>query len=174
VTDAPPLRIARIDRLHGLRGEVAAQILTDYPERFARLSRVRVGRTAAAAPRRLEGSRLHKGKVLLKLEGVDGVEAATELIGCDVWVEAAEAVALPAGTYYHRDLMGLEVFERTGGRLGPVAGILRTGGTDVLVVATEAGEVLVPAARSICVEVDLARHRILVELPAGLRELNAD
>ena len=168
-----PFRIAHIDSTHGLRGEVSAVILTDFPERFAELDEVRVGTSNDVEPRRLQGWRLHRRKVLLKIEGCDGIEAAQSLIGCDVWIDAAAAIELPEGSYYHQDLIGLEVRDLVGRKIGQVEDILLTGGTDVLRVDSGGEEVLIPAARSICVEVNVEGGFLIVDPPEGLLEVNA-
>jgi 16S rRNA processing protein RimM len=168
-----PLRVARIDATHGLRGEVSARPLTDFPDRFGDLGEVAVGRQPGGRRLRLEAWRPHRGKVLLKFAGVDDVGAARGLRGCDVWVDGADAVRLPPGTYYHRDLIGLQVRVRDGRAVGRVRDVLVTGGTDVLVVAAGEREILVPAARSICVEIDPAAGSLVIDPPEGLLDLNA-
>ena len=101
------LRVARIDSIHGLRGEVSARILTDFPERLLARSEVRVGREASGAKSmQVVGARPHRGKVLLRLAGVEGVDAARGLVGSDVWIDESEAAVLPQDAYYHRDLLG--------------------------------------------------------------------
>ncbi len=167
------VRVAHIDATHGIRGEVSAQILTDFPERFAALRTVQVGREAGGTTQRLEAWRLHKGKVLLKFEGFNALDTARSLVGADVWIDEASALELPSDVFYHADLIGLAVEDRTGRRLGVIRDILLTGGTDVLVVKTETGEILIPAARSICVEIDLEAGTVLIDPPAGLLEVNA-
>jgi 16S rRNA processing protein RimM len=166
-----PFRVASIDTTHGLRGEVSARLTTDFPDRFGALTRVHVGKSPEGDVMELESWRPHKGKVLLKLRGIDDVEAARGLVGSSVWVEAADAVPLPEDTYFHRDLVGLEVRTTAGRPLGTVSGVLVTGGVDVLQVADGDREILVPAARSICVDVDLASGVLVIEPPEGLLDL---
>jgi 16S rRNA processing protein RimM len=166
------LRVAHIDTTHGRRGEVSAVLLTDFPERFGSLEEVRVGRDADGPTCRLEGWRLHRGKVLLKLEGCDDMNAAGSLVGSDVWIDAADAVALPADSYFHGDLIGLEARDRAGTVLGTVRAILPTGGADVLVVESAGRELLIPAARSIWVEVRPEDGVLIVDPPDGLLEIN--
>ena len=166
-----PFCVASIDTTHGLRGEVSAQLLTDFPERFGNLTTVHVGRDGNAPRVRLEGWRLHRGKVLLKLEGVDDIDAARSLVGDQVWVDEDEAIELPEDTYFHRDLIGLEVRTPSGDVLGKVAEILVTGGTDVLVIRDGDRELMIPAARSICVEVDPEGGVLKVDPPEGLLEI---
>lgn len=170
------VQIAHIDTTHGLRGELSAALCTDFPERFDRLELVELGRSAD--PERwksyqLQGWKLHRGKILLKLEGIEDCDAARALVGCSVWVRREDAVGLPADTYFHQDLLGLTVRDRGGRVIGRVHDILVTGGTDVLVVQAEEGEILIPAARSICVEVDLKAGEVVVDPPEGLLEINA-
>ena len=173
MSERPPFCVAHIDTTHGLRGEVSARLLTDFPDRFADLSTVRVGRNGDQRRLCLEGWRLHRGKVLLKMEGIDDIDAARALVGQDVWVDAEEAIRLPPDMYFHRDLIGMQVRNRNGDVLGKVREILVTGGTDVLVVESDAGEILVPTARSICVEVDLEAGFLVVDPPEGLLDVNA-
>jgi 16S rRNA processing protein RimM len=168
--------VAHIDSTHGLDGEVSAVLHTDFPQRFKELESVRVGAGEEEGSWRrlaLEGWRLHRGKVLLKLEGVEDVEAARALVGCDVCIEAGEAMELPPDSYYQDDLLGLRVRDRGGRQLGVVEDILRTGAADILVVRQDGEEYLIPAARSICVEVDLAAGELVVDPPEGLLEINA-
>jgi 16S rRNA processing protein RimM len=171
---AAALRVARIDAVHGLRGELSARILTDFPERLLARSEIRVGRQAGAAVlMQVMGARPHRGKILLRLAGIEGVDAARKLVGSDVWIDATEVAVLPADAYFHRDLLGLRVID-TGDRvIGEVQDILRTGGADVLVVRREGVEVLIPAAKSICIKVDLAARTLIVDPPPGLLEINA-
>ena len=116
---------------------------------------------------------MHKGKVLLKFRDVHDIDQARALAGHDVWIERRQAKELPEDSYYHEDLMGLEVWDTEGARIGEVEDILFTRGADVLVVRSERGEVLIPAARSICVQVDVEAGKLVVDLPDGLLEANA-
>ena len=83
-------------------------------------------------------------------------------------------MTLPDGVFYRDDLMGLEVRDRTGRALGKVRDILVTGGADVFVIGRVGEEVLIPAVRSICVEIDIQQGTLIVEPPAGLLEINAN
>jgi len=132
---------------------------------------------AGGAPRWLEVEwvREQRGRLVFKFHGVDSIAAADELAGAEVRVALAERRALPAGEYYQSDLVGCQVVERSSGRpVGLVRGWQEYGAAPLLEVDTGGpGEpMLVPFARSICVEVDPAARRIVVELPEGLKELN--
>ena len=164
--------IARLRRPQGRRGELAAELFTDFPERFEKLGPVclrdRAGDRKAA---RLEGFWFHKGGVILKFAGVDDITAAGGLAGCEVQVPAAERHPLQEGAVYWSELAGCRVVEQ-GRELGTVRHLDPTPGTPVLVVDGPEGELLIPFAAEICRRIDPVNRLIEVELPEGLRELN--
>jgi 16S rRNA processing protein RimM len=173
------LTLARVVRPHGIRGEVAATILTDFPERLTKLREVWLwdGRTE---PRRAEVRQCRLttsrgGHALIHFAGVDSIVAAEKLRGLELQVPLSTRTPLPASSYYISDLVGCEVWER-GEKLGVVKlGVVKSVqqvGTPVLEIDTPDGELLVPLAQEICTKIDTAARRIEVILPAGLRDLN--
>jgi 16S rRNA processing protein RimM len=165
--------VARVARPRGVRGEVAADLLTDFPERFGWLEELIAvfpgGRRRRLA---LEGHWLHGDRVVLKFGGFDTPEEAAALAGCELGVPESEAVELEEGEFYDWQLEGCRV-ETVGGReVGTVREVLHTGGeAPVLVIRDEGGrENLVPLALSICVEIDVAARLIRVDAPEGLLE----
>jgi 16S rRNA processing protein RimM len=166
--------IARIARPWGNRGEVTADILTDFPERFADVSAVTLRRGAEGRPESLEGHWFHKGRVVLKFAGVDSISDAEPLAGFDVVVPEEELHDLPEGedVYYDFDLVGCTVATAAGDPVGEVDGVVRTGGGSLLSVRRRGGgEALIPFVDEICVDVDTEARRITVELPEGLLDL---
>jgi 16S rRNA processing protein RimM len=165
--------LARIVRPHGLRGEVAAEIFTDFPERLAALKRVWLsdGRTPPRPVASL-ACRLHNGPAIFLLEGSHSIDDAERLRGLEIQVPLSERVKLDAGRYFFTDLIGCEVIEAgAAAPLGRVRDVQQTGASAyLLAVQTAAGELLIPFAAHICTEIDLAARRIVVSLPEGLRE----
>ena len=165
--------VARVAKPRGVKGEVACDLLTDFPERFDWLEEVVAVFPGGGRRRlRLEGHWLHGDRVVLKLEGFDSPEASAALAGCELAVPESEAVELEEGEYYDWQLEGCRV-ETVGGReVGTVREVLHTGGeAPVLVILDEAGrENLVPLAESICVSVDVGAKLIRVDAPEGLIE----
>jgi len=99
------------------------------------------------------------------------------LVGLEVQIPLSERIALPAGTFYISDLVGCEIYERDSGKLiGRVRDVQFPGeelkGTPLLEVDSSHGEILIPLAQEICVQIDTATRRIEAVLPEGLRELN--
>lgn len=163
-----------------MRGEVAAEILTDFPERLTRLSTVELW-DGRGVPRRVEVrkcwlSHSRGGQAIFHFAGSESVDDARKFVGLEVQVPFADRVKLPAGSYYISDLVGCAVREKDGSDVGLVRDVEIHGdeisGTPNLVVDTARGELLIPLAQEICVDVDLAARRIVVTLPEGLRELN--
>jgi 16S rRNA processing protein RimM len=175
--------LARIVRPQGRRGEVAAEILTDFPERLTRLSSADLW-DGKNEPRRIaiRGcwlSQSHGGQAVFHFEGFDSINDAEKLVGYEVQVPISERVELPAGSYFITDLIGCEVREReTGNRLGIVRDVQPTGdamaGTPLLVVNSPRGELLIPLALEICAKIDLVARSIEILPPEGLLDLNLD
>ena len=165
------ITIARITRPRGVKGEVTAQILTDFPERFGKVGRVRLLCDAKIQWAEVESFRFHQDRVLLKFLGFESPDEASSLAGCEVQVPEEEAVELPPGVYFHFQLVGCDICE--GGRpLGRVVEILDTGGSTNLVVRDREGaDFMIPLVHQFVRRVDLTSSCIHVELPEGLLEL---
>ena len=166
--------VAKVAKPRGVKGEVACDLLTDFPERFEGLKEL-IAVFPGGERRRLGLERywLHGDRVVLKLEGFDSPEAAAALAGCELTVPESEAVELEEGEFYDWQLQGCRVETVEGREVGTVRGVLHTGGeAPVLIILDEAGrENLVPLAESICVGIDVAAKLIRVDAPEGLLEL---
>jgi 16S rRNA processing protein RimM len=165
--------IARAVKPRGLKGEIVAELLTDFPERFEDVEElVLVSPDGARTDGLLEDYWFQNDRVILKLAGYDDVETAKELVGFEFAVPESERVALPEDQYYDWELEGCAV--RVGNdTIGEVKSVMKTGGgAEILVVVDqESRERLVPLVDSIVVEIDLAGKRIVVDPPEGLFDL---
>jgi 16S rRNA processing protein RimM len=175
--DEPWVILARLVRPQGRIGEVLADILTDFPERFAQRKRLfLVSSEISREPVRevtLERHWLHKGRVVLKFTGVDSISDAEALRGLLVAVPASERAELTDGSVYIGDLIGCGVFDVNAAKpVGVVADVDREAG--LLEVKTPGGEeALVPFAKAYLVRMDVAGKRIEMRLPEGLLDINA-
>jgi 16S rRNA processing protein RimM len=168
------IAVARVAKARGLKGEVACDLLTDFPERFDLVDELIAVFPGGRRQRlTLESHWLHGERVVLKLEGYDSPEEASALAGCELAVPESEAVELEEGEFYDWQLEGCRVETIEGRQVGTVREVLHTGGeAAVLVIRDEGGrENLVPLAESICVEVNVAAKLIRVDAPEGLLEL---
>ena len=159
--------VAVLGRARGIRGEVTAFALSK-PERYTSLREVFL--FPEGSRREVESAWFHDNRLILKFRGVDSMSDAEELSGCEVRVPRAERMRLEPGEYFESDLIGCEVIERDGGAsLGQVTALQDGGSSGVLEVD---GTLLIPFVRAICVAIQPEDRRIVVDLPAGLKELN--
>ena len=194
----PPQRwvaVAHILRPRGNKGEVAAELLTDFPQRLTELREAFVGDTRAPRHIAIKAcwlSQNHPGQAVFHFEGCSSISDADKFRGQDVLLPIEQRVSLPVGQYFISDLIGCSVFElareaspvasspcslsTAPALLGSVTDVQFTGegvsGTPLLVVDTREGELLIPLAEDICTRIDTAARRIDVLLPDGLRDLN--
>lgn len=167
--------IGRVARPQGRRGEVVINPMTDFPERFDELERVFLREDEGEVQElRLEASRQHLGRPVLKFEGISDISGAEQLSGKELRIPESELRPLPEGTYYHFQVVGCEVWDRDSGYLGRVENVMSTGGTDVLVVCGDAGELLIPLCADICRRIAPEERRIDIEAPDGLISINAN
>jgi 16S rRNA processing protein RimM len=164
--------LARVVRPQGRRGEVLAELFTDFPEEFPRRKRVFLRSGSAMQEARVESHWLHKGRVVLKFAEVDSITAAEELRGCEVVVPLAERVPLEGDAVYVSDLLGMHVIDTRRGDAdaGEITDVEPEGaGPAMLVIRTADGdELLIPFVRAYLRKVDTAAGRLEMELPEGL------
>ncbi len=188
--------VARILRARGNKGEVAAELLTDFPERLPEIKemslREQSGARRGVVLRAFWVDRNHPGKGVFHFEGVNSIDDAEKLRGLEVQIPLERRAEVPAGSFFVTDLIGCSVFElaataspvssspcslaQAPALLGKVRDVYFPGegqpGTPLLAVDTSRGELLVPLAEDICKRLDVVARRIEVQLPEGLRELN--
>jgi len=164
--------IARAVKPRGLKGEIVAELLTDFPDRFEELEElILVSPGGERTTKRLEDYWFQNDRVVLKMAGYDDVDTAKELVGFEFAVPESERVPLPADHYYDWELEGCTV--KVGDEsIGTVNSVMRTGGAEILVVVDNSRkERLIPLADSIVVEVDAAGKTIVIDPPEGLLDL---
>ena len=178
--DAGWVTVAVLGKTRGNRGEITAWALSSTPERYQALQEVclfgpaknrEAGPPGTGERFEVESTWFHQGTLIFKFGGVDTITDAERLSGLEVRVPMGERMALEPGEYFQSDLVGCEVVDRrTGESLGRVSDWQESGGPGLLVVD---GDLLIPFARAICVEIDPPARRIAVELPEGLKDLNS-
>jgi 16S rRNA processing protein RimM len=165
--------VGRIARAHGIRGQVIVNPDTDFVEtRFRPGSEFFVQRAGAVQALRVTTMRVHKGRPIIGLEGVETMNDAEAMAGLELRVPQAELEPLPPGMYYRHDLVGCRVETDLGDAVGEVAAVEGDMASSRLVLRTEGGEVLIPLAQAICVNIDTAARRIVIDPPEGLLDVN--
>ncbi len=161
--------IANIVRTRGLKGEVVADVLTDFPERFELLETVTAVRESGERfELKIEKHWFQNGRVILKFAGYDTIEAAETLREREICVPQSEAVELNEDEFFDWELTGCKVETVDGIEIGTVRELMRTGGVELLVVANGDKDFLIPFAEAICVEVDIENKMIRIDPPDGL------
>jgi 16S rRNA processing protein RimM len=169
----PPDRlvVGRVVRPHGVRGELSVEVLSDAPERFVPGAELGVGDPDGPAPLGsavILAARLHLGRLLLSLEGVEDRDAADRFRGAWLSIPAASARPLDPGEFWPHQLVGLAVVDQLGRERGRVADVVPGAAHDLLVVELPGGaSALVPAVAAL-VTVELEADRVLVEAVPGL------
>jgi 16S rRNA processing protein RimM len=170
------ITLARVVKTQGRHGEVAAEMHTDVPGRFAAGMKLFALPKEEASRRELQVEDLwpHKGLIVLKFRGVDSMNDAELLIGSELQVPGAERADLEAGWTYVSDLIGCKVLDhaRDIGRIEDVQ--FGAGEAPLLIVANSAGKKLdVPFAEAYLEGVDIAQRQVRMNLPEGMLEVNA-
>jgi 16S rRNA processing protein RimM len=174
--------LARIVRPQGRRGEVLADIFTDFPERFTQRKRLFLrpptgAQLNAMREVKVESHWLHKGRVVLKFSQVDSIPDAENLRGFEVVIPREERMPLEGEAVYVSDLLGVRVIDVSRGAedAGEITDVEPEGaGPAMLVIRTPSGdELLIPFVRAYLRKIDLEAKRLEMELPVGLLAMQA-
>jgi 16S rRNA processing protein RimM len=177
--EAEFVTIARVAKTQGRHGEVAATLLTDFPELFeTRRKRFALGdgagQSGTAKRRRLDLDEhwFHKGMVVLKFAGVDSISDAETLVGSEIQIPRSERAALGSDEFYVSDLAGCTVTD-SGREIGRIKDVQFGSGEAPLLVIEGEKEYLVPFAAAYIEKIALEQKRLEMKLPEGLLELDA-
>jgi 16S rRNA processing protein RimM len=145
-----------------VRGEFKVRLQTDDPAHLLTIKRLYLG--DETTPRTVLGARLHAGNALIRLQGVSTPETVERFRGTPLRIRGADARPLAANEYFLFQMIGLQVFDESGNRLGQVTDLIETGANDVLVIAPDAGgtDILLPSHPDVIVAMDPAAGRIVV------------
>lgn len=166
------ITIGTILKSVGLLGELKVSPLTHFPRRFNQLRDITVQTKGGESQTyRIEKVRYASPFVYLKLAGLSSLEEAQLLAGGSILIPEEERMPLPEGSYYHFEIVGLDVFLENGTRLGKIASVMETGSNDIYVVKEEGKEFLIPALSSVVKEINLSERRMTIRPMQGLLEL---
>ncbi len=166
----PYIVIGHVARPHGVRGELLVTPDTDFPERVPQLREALLVKAGTITPIIVEAARPHRDRFLLKLRGIDSLDAADLWRGASLAVLPTQAAPLPRGQHYVFEVLGLRVETEAGEVVGTVIEVLRTGSNDVYLVRGARGEVLVPAIASVVTAIDIPGGRLVIRPLAGMLE----
>jgi len=156
--------IGKVLGVWGINGGLKIEVLTDFPERFDAGNELLIGR----APYTIIQTSWQKAQVIVHLSEITGIDAAEELSGAQVEIPAAALKKLPKGVYYDFQLIGLEVADLSGNRIGQIKEILHMPSNDIYVSSYGAKEALIPAVKDVVKEINLKKGQVIIDPIPGL------
>lgn len=163
--------IAKITKPRGLRGEVVADILTDFSERFDNLTKVfAVDENGETSELEIEKFFFQKNRIVLKFKEYNSIEEAENLRNVEIGVPESEAVELQEDEFFDWELEDCKVETLENETIGKVKEIFRAGENINLVVEDGEKDYMIPFVEAICTEVDVENKLIRVDLPEGILE----
>jgi 16S rRNA processing protein RimM len=165
--------VGRVARPHGIRGQVIVNPETDFvDERFKVGARFWTRSVRGDEQLTVTSARVQNGRPVVSFDGFSSIEDVERLAGLDLRVPEEALQPLDAGVYYHHQLIGCAVDTVGGERVGEVVRVDGGAAGSLLVVNGSRGEILIPLSTAVCVEIDVGAHRIRIDPPDGLIELN--
>lgn len=159
--------------MRGSKGDLKVESMSDFPERFDSLQEVFVRKpgTTDALRMKLEKSEFVKNYAVMKLKGVDSYDDAASYLGSEILVRESERVSPPEGTYFVDSLIGMNVVNAAGEKLGTVENVLSNLKQSILLISSLDGkEINIPFVNAFVKKVDETSKEITVELIDGLIE----
>jgi len=158
------LSIGKLQRTHGVKGELVMDVLTDFPEKIVPGFTVFIGKKNQ--PYKISSTRPAADKVLISFEGLVDCDQASILRNQYVYIKSEDANQLPEGEFYHHEIIGMNVIEENGNLVGIVKEILETGANDVYIIeGVDGKEILIPAIRSAVLSIDRQDRKMVVRIP---------
>ena len=165
------IKIGRITRYQGNKGEVRVKPTTDVPERFFDLDFIYLKRRDDFKELEIEYIRFHKQFVIIKFTAVNSIDEAEKLKNYQVLIDESEKYLLPENNFYVSDLIDCEVYLEDGDYLGKLIEVVDTSGTDVFLIQGDEKEYMVPASQEMITEIDLEKKKIIVDPIPGILDL---
>ncbi|MBI4744242.1 MAG: 16S rRNA processing protein RimM [Actinobacteria bacterium] len=162
--------VGKIDKAHGIKGEVIVASHSDFPERFESDNIVYVSlRNGEKQELKIEKSRIHQDRYIIKFYNIDTRNDAEKLRGLTLEIQSEQLASLPEGEYWHHDIIGLDVYTENDEFLGTISEIMENPANDIYVVKIpDKKEILLPAIKDVILNIDLDNKKMKVKLIPGL------
>ncbi len=162
-------QVGILSSTHGIRGEVKVFPTTDDARRFRQLKEVILDTGSQERVLQIERVKFFKQFVILKFQGIDSINEIEAYRGCSLFVTRQNAVELKKDEYFIADLIGLDVLDEAGKKIGVLEEVMRTGANDVYQIRmTDQRELLLPAIRQCVLDVDVQAGFMKVHILDGL------
>ena len=164
-------QVGVITSTHGIKGEVKVFPTTDNVKRFKKNMEIILDTGKENIQLTVESVKFFKQFVILKFKGIDNINDIEKYKKKSLYVTRANAVRLRKDEYFIADLLGVDVWEDNGEKLGVLKDVIETGANDVYVITLEDGkELLIPAIKECILDVDVENRKMTVHVMDGLRD----
>lgn len=164
-------QVGVITSTHGIKGEVKVFPTTDNVKRFKKNMEIILDMGKENIQLTVESVKFFKQFVILKFKGIDNINDIEKYKTKSLYVTRANAVRLRKDEYFIADLLGVDVWEDNGEKLGVLKDVIETGANDVYVITLEDGkELLIPAIKECILDVDVENRKMTVHVMDGLRD----
>ena len=167
-------QLGHVIKTHGLKGEVNIFLDVDHPSEYQELGSVFVEINQKLVPFFIESIQLKGNKALVKFEDVDSLEEAEELQSKRIYRPLTSLPGLDEDQFYYHEIIGYQVKDVKGEKLGVVKNVYTSGAQDLLAIAYQGKEILIPVADEILKKVDRDQEMLEVAIPEGLLEIYLD
>lgn len=159
------IEFGKIVNTHGLKGEVKVYSYTDNEKKILKLKKVYI----RGKEYKVESMRLQKQMFLMKLQGIDDIDQTKNIMNEMCFREVEKNESNDDEGYFIKDLVGLEVVDLDGNKVGTLKEVFRTGANDVYEVVDENNKsIYLPAIKKVIKSIDISSHKMTVELMEGL------
>lgn len=166
------LEVGKIINTHGLKGEVKIATWTDSPDVFEDIEYVIIKSKKGDMTLNVAGVKYQKNNIIVKFRELERIEDAEPLKNSVLYVPREILGELPEGVYYIADLIGLEVFDDEGHKIGVIADVFSTGANDVYDIKREGQKnLLLPVIDDVVLDVDIEGGKVTVHIMEGLLDL---
>ena len=164
--------LGKITKTHALKGEVIIFLDVDVPEDYSRLEAVFLEIKGQLVPYVVEELQMKGRKSILKLEDINSIETAQEIVNAPVWLPLSALPALKGNQFYYHDVIGYEIHDTVSAtRVGTLRAIYESTGQDLFAIDLDGREVLVPIVDEFIFKIDHENRKIDLKLPEGLLEI---
>lgn len=165
------LPLGKIVATHGLEGWLRLNPFNPETSALAPGRQLILDREGQRSVFELESSKRHRRQILVKLRGIDGIDDAEPWVGSTLAIDPETLAPLEPGQYYHYQVVGLEVYDLRGERIGVITRTWSTPGGEIYFVQGTTKEHLIPAVKQIIEKIDFTAGRVIINPPEGLLDL---
>ena len=164
------IQVGKIINTHGIKGEVKVHPLTDDKNRFNNLKTVYLGENKVKVE--IENVKYHKDLVILKFKEFNDINDILSFKEDYIYIDEEERVKLPENHFFIYDIVGCQVFNADGGKIGIITDVLQSASNDVYVVKDDLKnkEYMIPAVKEFFINIDIDNKKIYINPIEGMIE----